>query len=161
MNNRRVRFGKRRDCQGALKTKGTGAKRLKTQKKRHKLGNRTNMCKQNGGICLIVEVYSSKCYCIYCTRRTPCTFGATLALSTKSKATRKPQESHKCCLRTANRLVTWPCGSHANSLICQPSDERDWKCWYDVASGRSSCEANISHKAWIRNSLPFKLKPVM
>ena len=32
------------------------AKRRETQKKVHKLGNGINMCKRNGGICLIVEV---------------------------------------------------------------------------------------------------------
>ena len=38
--------------------------------------------------------------------RAPCTSGAASALPKKSKATRKPQESHKRCLRTANKLVT-------------------------------------------------------
>jgi len=55
-NGAKVGFGSRRDRQGVAKTKGLGAKRRETQKERHKLGNRANMCKRNGGICLIVEV---------------------------------------------------------------------------------------------------------
>jgi len=39
-----------------------GAKRNETQKKRHNLGNGTNMCKRNGGICLIVEVFDTSFY---------------------------------------------------------------------------------------------------
>jgi len=55
-----TRFGNGRDCQGVVKTKGLGAKMYRKQKKRHKLGNGTNMCKRIGGICLIVEVYKSE-----------------------------------------------------------------------------------------------------
>ena len=39
-----------------LEDKRFDAKRRETQKKVHKLGNGINMCKRNGGICLILEV---------------------------------------------------------------------------------------------------------
>ena len=50
-------FRNRRDRQGVAKTKGSGAKRCERQKKAHKFGNGTNICKRIGGICLIVEVW--------------------------------------------------------------------------------------------------------